>query len=172
MHVVQEFPDETFPVLDGGACRHGIESTVLAVVADPPVVLRPGAVTLSMLREELPRVEAPVIGEQAMSPGTALHHYAPTTPATLVHTDELDDLLAGTDVPAVVLSIGPREAQPPHAVLEMPEDAEGYARALYRTFREADALRASVLIVESPPLSGGLWRAVNDRLRRACMVRD
>ncbi|MCH2144504.1 MAG: threonylcarbamoyl-AMP synthase [Phycisphaerales bacterium] len=171
-HVLQEFPDEDFPVLDGGPCVHGIESTIVAIDDDVPFVLRPGAITLSALREVLGRVEAPVIGEQGAAPGTALHHYAPVTPATLVRTDELDELLAESEVPVVVLSIGPREADPPHSVIEMPEDAEGYARVLYRTFREADALRASVLIVEMPPLAGGLWRAVNDRLRRACVLRD
>ena len=41
-HVLEAFPDEDFPVLDGGPCRHGIESTVLALADEVPVVLRPG----------------------------------------------------------------------------------------------------------------------------------
>ncbi|MCP4497078.1 MAG: threonylcarbamoyl-AMP synthase, partial [Phycisphaeraceae bacterium] len=49
-HVLDEFPAESFPVLDGGPCSHGIESTVLALSDEIPVVLRPGAVTLAELR--------------------------------------------------------------------------------------------------------------------------
>ncbi len=170
-HVLDEFPAESFPVLDGGPCSHGIESTVLALSDEIPVVLRPGAVTLAELREELPRVEAPVIGEQLAAPGTSLRHYAPNTPAILVRTDELDEQLAETEVPAVVLSLGFREASLPHQVIEMPERAADYARGLYAALRRADLLGGAVIMIEMPPLTDGLWRAVNDRLRRACVER-
>jgi len=170
-HVVGEFPDSSFPVLDGGPSAHGIESTVLSLARDVPVVLRPGAVTLNQLREELDRVECPVIGEQVAAPGTSPRHYAPETPATLVRTDELDQVLSESTVPAVVLAFGAREAWGEHAVVEMPEDPEGYAHALYDSLRRADALERRVILVERPPLQGGLWRAINDRLRRACVER-
>lgn len=170
-HVVEEFPQDMFPVLDGGPCVYGIESTVLDVSDETPVVLRPGAVTLDQLREVLPRVEATVIGEQIASPGTALRHYAPRTPAVLVRTDELDERMSESEVPAVILSLGPREACPPHGVITMPEDAAAYAHTLYDALREADERHPAVILVEMPPLSGGLWRAINDRLRRACVER-
>lgn len=170
-HVIEEFPQDMFPILEGGPCTYGIESTVLALSDETPVVLRPGAVTLDELREVLPRVEATVIGEQIASPGTALRHYAPRTPAILVRTDELDERVAEIEIPAVVLSIGPREPCPPHGVISMPEDAAGYAHELYGALREADERHPAVILVEMPPLSGGLWRAVNDRLRRACVER-
>ena len=170
-HVVSEFPDADFPVLDGGASAHGIESTVLSLTGDVPVVLRPGAVTLDQLRKELDRVECPVIGEQVAAPGTSPRHYAPETPATLIGTDELDEVLAESTVPAVVLAFGSREVWGEHAVVELPEDAEGYAHALYDALRRADALGRRVILIERPPLKGGLWRAINDRLRRACFDR-
>lgn len=170
-HVMEEFPQDMFPILDGGPCTYGIESTVLDLSDETPVVLRPGAVTLDELREVLPRVEATVIGEQVASPGTDLRHYSPRTPAVLVRTDELDERMTETEVPAVVLSLGPREACAPHGVITMPEDASAYAHRLYDALREADERHPAVILVEMPPLSGGLWRAVNDRLRRACIER-
>ena len=170
-HVVNEFPEHDFPVLNGGACALGIESTVLDLTGETPLVLRPGAVTLRALRQVLPRVEAPVIGEQGASPGTASRHYAPRTPAVLVHTDELDQRIMELETSAAVLSIGPREVSKPHQVVEMPEEAKGYAKRFYAGLREADESGAMVIIVEMPPLTDGVWRAINDRLRRACVQR-
>jgi L-threonylcarbamoyladenylate synthase len=168
MHVTSEFPDDDFPVLDGGACALGIESTVLDLTGEIPLILRPGAVTLRALRNILPQVEAPVIGEQRASPGTALRHYAPSTPAVLVHTEELDEQILELETRAAVLSIGPREVSPPHNVIEMPEEATDYAKRFYAGLREADESGARVILIEIPPLTNGVWRAINDRLRRAC----
>ena len=56
-------------MLDGGPCDLGIESTVLDLTGEIPLVLRPGAITLRALRAVVPKVEAPVIGEQGADTG-------------------------------------------------------------------------------------------------------
>ena len=94
-HVVSEFPELSFPVLDGGMCALGIESTVLDLTGEHPIVLRPGAVTARALRNVLPDLEVPVIGEQGASPGTSPRHYAPNTPTVLVTASQIEDRLAG-----------------------------------------------------------------------------
>ncbi|MEC8733337.1 MAG: L-threonylcarbamoyladenylate synthase [Planctomycetota bacterium] len=167
-HVITEFPELEFPVLDGGMCALGIESTVLDLTGDHPIVLRPGAVTARALRNVLPDLEVPVIGEQGASPGTAPRHYAPHTPTELVTGGEIQDRLAGCSAPITVLSIGPRRVGVPHASVEMPDDPDAYARKLYAGLREADESDGSLILIESPPGTDGLWRAINDRLQRAC----
>lgn len=168
-HVVSEFPELSFPVLDGGMCALGIESTVLDLTGEHPIVLRPGAVTARALRNVLPDLEVPVIGEQGASPGTSPRHYAPNTPTVLVTASQIEDRLAECTTPATVLSIGPRKVTGPHVSVEMPDDPDAYARRLYAGLREADESDGMLILVESPPWTDGLWRAINDRLQRACV---
>jgi L-threonylcarbamoyladenylate synthase len=49
----------------------------------------------------------------------------------------------------------------------MPREPVAYASALYLCLREADSLGRSLILVERPPATGGLWTAIHDRLRRA-----
>ncbi|MEC8819212.1 MAG: Sua5 family C-terminal domain-containing protein, partial [Planctomycetota bacterium] len=67
-----------------------------------------------------------------------------------------------------VLSIGPRRVGVPHASVEMPDYRDAYARKLYAGLRDADESDGSLILIESPPWTDGLWRAINDRLQRAC----
>jgi len=71
-------------ILDGGASSIGLESTVLSLAGEVPVVLRPGGVTVEMLREAIGDVRVhesalhPLAeGASAPSPGMKYRHYAP-----------------------------------------------------------------------------------------------
>ena len=76
-------------ILDGGDCEVGIESTVLSLAGDRPVVLRPGIVTVEKLAEILPDVTT-YRGEVkvAPSPGMKYTHYAPKSLCYGFATDE------------------------------------------------------------------------------------
>lgn len=78
-------------ILDGGACRVGVESTVVDVTGDTPVVLRPGGITPAMISAAAGkcRVADSVMrplreGEEAPSPGMKHRHYAPKGRLTVV----------------------------------------------------------------------------------------
>lgn len=80
--VAEDLGDRVDMILDGGPCRHGVESTVVDCTREMPVVLRPGAITIEALRAVLPAIDlraAVVIdpGTALASPGTLLKHYAP-----------------------------------------------------------------------------------------------
>ena len=80
-HVAEGLGERVDLILDGGPCRVGIESTVLSLVALPPVILRPGGVP----REELEQVLGhPVLTQTSSSrpesPGQLERHYATKTP--------------------------------------------------------------------------------------------
>ncbi len=86
-HVLEDLDGRIDLVLDGGPTQVGVESTVLDLTGDVPTVLRPGAVTLEMLRTVLPAVrmrgrDSRDAGPQR-SPGLLTRHYSPRAPLTL-----------------------------------------------------------------------------------------
>lgn len=56
-HVIEDLYGKVDVIIDGGKCDVGVESTVLDLTEKVPVILRPGAVTLEMLREVIGNVE-------------------------------------------------------------------------------------------------------------------
>ncbi|MBE3576617.1 MAG: threonylcarbamoyl-AMP synthase [Limnochordales bacterium] len=88
-HVLEDLAGRVSLILDGGPCRIGVESTVVDMTVDPPVLLRPGGVTLEALQKVLGRVEVDrgvwerVEAGRVRSPGMKYRHYAPKAPAWL-----------------------------------------------------------------------------------------
>ncbi len=96
MHVLEDMKGIIPMILDGGACEIGLESTVLDLTHESPVILRPGGVTKAMLEETL-HEEVLLAGsilrplrqdEKALSPGMRYKHYAPKGNVTLVRGGE------------------------------------------------------------------------------------
>lgn len=177
-HVREEFahlPQELVPlILDGGPSEVGIESTILdlsRMESHGPVLLRPGRIDAAAIAAvigvmpRLPDAAAP------RASGTLAAHYAPRTPVALVASDRLagalEELHAAGRRTALLQRKGtPARLAPVAETLELPPDAEGYARGLYAGLRALDAVGADVIVVAAPPAEGA-WQAVNDRLRRA-----
>lgn len=172
--VAQEFPDVAdLPILDGGPCEVGVESTVLDLSRARPAVLRPGAVTV----EEISRVlGSPVAlfaaSSQGSSPGTSPLHYAPETHAELVDERALAARLVREPSPAAVVALAGTAVPPPHELFALPRHASAYAQMLYTTLRRADNSGRVLIVVVPPTDEGGLWDAVRDRLRRATARRN
>jgi len=166
-HVVESLDDKIDLILDGGACRVGVESTVLAVDGAVPVLLRPGGVTMEMLREVVGPIDLPdeANPDQPKSPGMLESHYAPRLAvrldATTVEAGEA--LLAfGPDVPpgaATTLNLSPSG------------DLEEAAAHLFDYLRELD-LDTCTGIAVMPLPDRGIGRAINDRLQRAAAPRN
>lgn len=90
-HVLQDMDGRIEMILDGGPVGIGVESTIVDVTGDVPVLLRPGAVTIEMLQETVGRVEIdPAItgpmaaGARPKAPGMKYRHYAPKAELVLV----------------------------------------------------------------------------------------
>ena len=166
-HVAQAFADEPdLIVLDGGRCELGLESTVIDLTAPsgPPRLLRPGSVSVEDLRVVLGEIDCSVLDSPRAPPPA---RYAPSTPAELVGSDDLDERLRrGTDQ-FVVLCFDPARVPSLHQTIAMPSSAQAYAARLYESLREADAAGAGRIIIEEPPRSDRLWATIRDRLRRA-----
>ena len=149
-------------VLDGGACHVGIESTVLSLVEQPFVLLRPGGISRTQIQE----VVGPVAshGEPAAeahpSPGMHPVHYSPKTPLTLVTGGAVPESGKG-----VYLQLRSKPLQAATVIL-MPEDAREYANRLYALLHELDDRGYDWIAVETPDDTPE-WEGVLDRLRRA-----
>jgi len=169
-HVRASFAEQLVPVLDGGACEAGIESTVVDVTSDPPRVLRPGMVSAEQIAAvlgcEVDELNATAFGGPLHSPGLLDRHYAPRTPAHLFDAGDWPRIRR-LFPSAVVLRHREQAGDGGFRTIEMPSDAAEYAGRLYAALREADALAAPVILIERPPIDTPLWRAIADRLRRA-----
>ncbi len=166
--VADDLGDEVGFILDGGACRVGVESTIVDCSGDTTVVLRPGGVTVERISELLDRPVA--IGGTTRAPGTLPAHYAPDARVVIADDREAATVaaahLAEGRTVALLASTVPMGLSDRVAVLEPPETDEEYARVLYDRLRTADHHGIEV-VVAVPPNPVGIGLAVRDRLERA-----
>ena len=169
-HVVASLGGRVDLVLDGGPAGVGIESTVLSLVDEPAVLLRPGGVS----RAAIEAVIGPVALRDASvpddtpraSPGLMGRHYAPRARLVLVPRGDADLLRRALDgaprAAALVHTIAPPQGAD---AIRLPDDPIGYARGLYAALHALDA-RAELIVVERVP-DDDAWHALRDRLARA-----
>ena len=172
-HVRAELGTEVDLILDGGPCAVGIESTIVSLVNEAPVLLRLGDITAMQLKRALGTPVGLPGGASGIPrvPGTHAAHYAPRTPLVLLPAaelwPELERRAAAGERLAVMPLVPPPSPLPASVtVFPMPPHPEDYARVLYATLREVDEAGCARLLVEAPPPEEA-WRAVSDRLRRA-----
>jgi L-threonylcarbamoyladenylate synthase len=163
-HVAEELGSRVALVLDAGRSPVGVESSVLDLAGETPVLLRPGGVALEELEAVLGRIALGAEGP-ARSPGMIGSHYAPSLPLRMA-------------------AVGP--ARPGEALLAFgPQAPAGFAEVLWLS-RAGDLVEAAANLfamlrrLDRPQFSGiavmaipeeGLGRAINDRLRRAAAPR-
>jgi len=174
-HVVQQLGDRVDYVLDGGPCRVGLESTVVQIVDDTAVLLRPGGLPIEEIESAIGEValHSPKSASHdapQLAPGMLVRHYAPRT--RLIISSELGNEFGPR---TGLLSFGPlgditlrgefAAAETLSPTFDLREAATGFFAAL----RRLDALHLD-LIVATPFPETGLGRALNDRLRRAAQA--
>ncbi|MDQ6833467.1 MAG: L-threonylcarbamoyladenylate synthase [Chloroflexota bacterium] len=169
-HVHIELGDTVDLILDGGPTDVGVESTIVDLSGDRPVLLRPGSI--------IPAHLAAVLGEapdapHAASPrasGTLPSHYAPRTPLDVIAPDNLEERATQcTARGSHVAVLARRKALSTLSGITWyiaSADAATYARVLYATLRALDAGGYDRILVEDVP-DDGAWLAVWDRLHRA-----
>jgi L-threonylcarbamoyladenylate synthase len=141
----------------------GLESTVVDCTADPPMVLRAGAVTLEELQTVIPqtRLYRPAEGERPKSPGLKHRHYSPRARVFLI--ESVGGQKGRIDNAAF---IGLREPYEEFDLVRVCGSVEEYARELFAFFREADARGLEMIFCQTVE-EKGIGLALMDRLRRA-----
>src|SRR3984957_16073155 len=93
-HVRDEFGASVRVVLDGGECKLGLESAIVACLDGAVRLLRPGAVTLSQLQRVVGEVLVDSSPNLPRVPGSQRSHYAPSTPLSIIPGDDLEKVVA------------------------------------------------------------------------------
>jgi L-threonylcarbamoyladenylate synthase len=173
-HVLASLGDQVEQIVIGGKTIVGLESTILDLTSDIPVILRAGYIT----REDIEKLIGPVkdaAGENEdsapKSPGRLLKHYAPKTPLRLEAVDvgPNEALLGFSSVKFMGKSDGGWARDLPRGwYLNLSETGDlGEAAAnLFSMLHELDRVGAAQIAVMKIPETG-IGMALNDRLRRA-----
>jgi len=161
-------------ILDGGAARIGLESTIVDL-RDParPRLLRPGAITRRELELALRKKIAtarsasrdPESARGELAPGMLARHYSPRTPVA-VHKNFPRGTAKLKNEAWVTIARPAGRAAKNIFWLDARGDLRGAARRLFALLRELDAGGFKKIHVELAR-GGGLAEAINDRLRRA-----
>lgn len=167
-HVIKDMNGRIDAVICGTACKHGIESTVIDMTADPPVILRPGVVTAEMagltLGKEVridPAVNQKIDGEFIpKAPGMKYKHYAPEAEVT-VFMGAKPKVRKTMDEAASLLQSKGKSV----AVIEF-HDAETAARELFDKLRKADDEGMEYVYIAAIP-EEGIGLAVMNRMLKA-----
>lgn len=99
-HVEEDLSGKIDMILDGGSVEIGLESTVLDMTVEPPVILRPGAITAGMLEKVVGMVgiDETILGPESekapKAPGMKYRHYAPNAKLTIVEGNIREEVLA------------------------------------------------------------------------------
>ncbi|WP_430467324.1 L-threonylcarbamoyladenylate synthase [Winogradskyella ouciana] len=168
-HVETYFKDNIKMVLDGGACKSGIESTIIGFENDQPIIYRLGSTAIEDIEAVVGEIEIKNNKEIAPdAPGMLERHYAPKTKSILTDNilgmvdqykgkrigvitfqSEIDD--SNIDVQIALSKIG---------------DLSEAASNLYDVLHQLDKMHLDVIIAEKFP-EYGLGKSINDRLSRA-----
>ena len=148
-------------ILDGGPCTVGVESTIIDCTGELPRILRPGGVTIEMIKDStgLALLQASDTKELEVIrvSGSLEKHYAPAAEVILDATP-----IAGQGFIALA------DSKTPDGVIRLaePKNINEFARVLYTALRKADEIGLAEVVVEQPQRDG-LAIAIRDRLERA-----
>jgi L-threonylcarbamoyladenylate synthase len=185
-HVYEDLEGQIDAIIDGGATNIGVESSVVDLSVEPPMLLRPGGTPFEALKKALvdlklhPFVEAEqeLSLKQIRSPGMKHKHYAPKAEVILV-----EGKMPAVSAKIKALSESYKAEGKKVGVLATDETQTNYradvvkslgsrsnlatiAQNLFRLLREVDAENVDVIIAEGVS-SEGLGLAVMNRLRKA-----
>ena len=182
-HVIADLDGRIDAVIDGGAVKIGVESTVVDMTSGIPAILRPGGIGIDEIRDVIGEV---VIGypdrlleegEVARSPGMKYTHYSPETRMVLVAGEHVVDRACEfvSDYHGRGLRVGllATEETAEHVIadeifiLGMRDDLAMVASNLFAGLRYLDGRNVDVIIADGSMSDDGIGAAVLNRLRKA-----
>ncbi|MBU2219141.1 threonylcarbamoyl-AMP synthase [Patescibacteria group bacterium] len=168
-HVEKQLGEKTDLILDAGKCPVGVESTVLSLVGEKPVLLRHGGLPLEEIEKVIGKVARKSKRKKIQSPGQLARHYSPKTPLKIIkssdqipHNENIGILLF--QKPAVKINAQAVE------ILSENGDLREAAANLFSALHRLDESGVKIIYAEPVP-EFGLGQAIMDRLRRASRTR-
>lgn len=158
-------------ILDGGVCEIGVESTVVDVRGEVPIILRPGKITSEMIQKVAENVQDKSIvkeGEKVLSPGQKYKHYAPSCPVYLFQEKNIDACIEhykNNTKKSVILCLEHQAkyfSNQNHRIIG--KTIEDYAKNLYQSLREAEKEFFAIYLLSVP--ASGFGTALMNRLQK------
>ncbi|WP_311467887.1 L-threonylcarbamoyladenylate synthase [uncultured Abiotrophia sp.] len=183
-HVMQDFDGLIAGVVAGDTdqAQIGVESTVVRPMSDRLIILRPGAITQSMLKQVCPKVQEFSVAEQLaapqlQSPGVKYRHYSPKQAVFLFESSEnLANLQAklvakGGTVglladDSIIQALGQQSPVVATYSLGQPNDADSATRQLYAGLRALEASDCDWILAQAV-LESEKYHAYMNRLNKA-----
>lgn len=182
----KELEGRVSAIVDGGETAIGIESTVVKVIDEVPVILRPGKIAPEDIKKVVGNVKIDdkifkevKKDEIVESPGMKYRHYAPETKCKLINClNELDQLFYlkkfTQEYQGNVVIIGFEEHKEKIYVSDgrfisvgSKNNLEDVAKNIYSALRKADSIRPEIILIEGVPKIG-IGIAIMNRLLRTC----
>lgn len=164
-HVLKSLKWKISTIIDGGPCAIGIESTIVDMTKEKPIILRPGAITADMIEKVINiKVDQPFSHKNKVS-GNMKAHYQPEKPLFILSKKEIK-LCIEKEKNIAVMHHSIIEKNPKAAFYKMPIKKEEYAKKLYEMLHHIDDTNVEKILVEQPPTSND-WDDINNRLRKA-----
>lgn len=178
-HVMKDMNGRVDGIIEGGDCMVGLESTVISLAGDKPIILRPGRITAAQIAKVIGEVEIHhavtgdlADGEKAASPGMKYKHYAPNAAVTIVDGDDneyIDFIKANADdKTAVICFTEMTQALSDYNIFPLGarEDSIAQSKRLFDVLRAVDDAELEKAYAPMPSAEG-VGLAVNNRLLRA-----
>lgn len=169
VHVEDYFKDKIEMVLDGGACKNGIESTIIGFENDRPIIYRLGSISIEDIEAVVGKIAIKNKKENSPeAPGMLNKHYAPKT-QTVLSNNILEDLKKYSNKRVGVLSFKSSlksETIKHQIILSETGNLSEATSKLYDAMHQLDSLNLDIIIAEIFP-DFGLGKSMNDRLKRA-----
>jgi len=181
-HVIHDLYGKIEVIIDAGRTRIGVESTVLDITTDPPILLRPGGVNLEELESFLGKIKLhPIVkagGKMkkfiAKSPGMKYKHYAPDADLIVVEgktiavRKKIQELvneykIKGKRVGVMTASKHDYDAD---VIKFVGKNMKVIAKNLFKIFREFDKEKVDLIVAESVE-TNGLGFTIMNRLKKA-----
>lgn len=170
-------------IIDGGECFAGVESTVVSLLGEKPIILRPGYITKEDMQSVLNKevllsaaiTEGVKEGDKVLSPGMKYKHYAPNAQVYIVD-GSFDAFKAYVcnkkDKGVFCLCFDGEEKDLPVECVTYgkKERADEQAHNLFTALRRLDEKKAVIVYARCPEKTG-IGLAVYNRLIRAAAFR-
>ena len=178
-HVIDDMNGRVDAIIDGGDCTVGVESTVIDLSGEIPVILRPGGITYSDIKEFLPDViidkhilRSVSEKDKPKCPGMKYKHYAPDADVTVVEgenkkvREKINELLAeNKEYRTGVITVTDNKYDADMVVCAGRDNKE-YAKNLFRVLREFDENKIDIVFAEFSN-DDGYGLAVKNRLYKS-----
>lgn len=184
-HVIEDLFGRVDVIIDAGSCSVGVESTVLDTTSSPPVILRPGGVTLEQLEKVLGEVtlDPAILTERngdfvPKAPGMKYKHYSPKGQVIIVEgaldnvVSKINELIG--EYSSKGLRVGVMSTDQTSSSYQGAEvislgnrkNASEIAANLFKVLREFDEKKTEIILAESVS-SSGIGLAIMNRLNKA-----